>query len=127
MRPFHLPRCTVVALALLLAPLVGHADPASPAPSAASTDPVVLGIEGTDIYVALGAQDGVGAGSELELLHEVVVKDPRTGATLRDHFALGTLVVVKSGDAILVLPKACAQDVRKVVDALSARGLARYL
>jgi len=102
MRPFHLPRCTLVVVALLLAPLAGHADPTSPAAPAAAADPVVLGIEATDIYVALGAQDGVGAGSELELLHEVVVKDPRTGATLRDHFALGTLVVVKSGDRISV-------------------------
>ena len=37
------------------------------------------------------------------------------------------LVVVKSGDAILVIKKDEAQDVRKVIDALSAKGLARYL
>ncbi|HMG52425.1 MAG TPA: sugar phosphate nucleotidyltransferase [Kofleriaceae bacterium] len=37
------------------------------------------------------------------------------------------LVVVKAGDAILVMPRAQAQDVRKIVEALSARGLARYL
>jgi mannose-1-phosphate guanylyltransferase len=40
---------------------------------------------------------------------------------------LSDVVVVKSGDAVLVIPRADAQDVRKVVEALSARGLARYL
>ena len=47
--------------------------------------------------------------------------------TLIAMVGVSDLVVVKSGDAILVVPKACAQDVRKIVDALSARGLARYL
>ena len=47
--------------------------------------------------------------------------------TLIAMVGVSDLVVVKSGDAILVLPKADAQDVRKIVDALSARGLARYL
>jgi hypothetical protein len=68
----------------------------------AHADPVVLAIDGKDIYVNLGAKDGVGAGSKLELLHEIVAKDPRTGATLRDHFALGTLVVDRAGDSIAV-------------------------
>ena len=68
----------------------------------ADKDAVVVAIEGTDVYVDLGARDGVGAGSELELLHEVVAKDPRTGATLRDRFALGTLTVEKSGDRVSV-------------------------
>jgi len=36
-------------------------------------------------------------------------------------------VVVKSGNAVLVLPRSAAQDVRKIVETLSARGLARYL
>jgi len=64
--------------------------------------PVVLAIDGQDIYVDLGAKDGVGAGSELELLHEVVARDPRSGTTLRDRFALGTITVVKSGAAVSV-------------------------
>src|SRR5688572_11500071 len=70
--------------------------------STAYAEPVVLAVDGKDIYVELGAKDGVGAGSELELLHEVVAKDPRSGATLRDRFALGTIIVVKSGTAISV-------------------------
>jgi mannose-1-phosphate guanylyltransferase len=37
------------------------------------------------------------------------------------------VVVVDAGDAVLVLPKAKAQDVRKVVDALKARKLEKYL
>lgn len=65
-------------------------------------EPVVLAVDGKDIYVDLGAKDGVGAGSELELLHEVVARDPKSGATLRDRFALGTITVVKSGKAVSV-------------------------
>ena len=72
------------------------------APAFAAADPTVLAVDGADIYIDLGAKDGVGSGAEVELLHEVVAKDPRTQATLRDRFALGTLVVVKSGDRISV-------------------------
>ncbi|MGE0869579.1 MAG: mannose-1-phosphate guanylyltransferase [Kofleriaceae bacterium] len=46
--------------------------------------------------------------------------------TLIATLGISDLVVVKSGDAILIIRKDHAQDVRKVVDALSARGLARY-
>jgi hypothetical protein len=68
----------------------------------AAADPVVLAVDGTNIYVDLGAKDGVGAGSRLELLHEVTAKDPRTGAVLRDHFALGQLVVDRAGEAVAI-------------------------
>ncbi len=40
---------------------------------------------------------------------------------------MNDVVVVDAGDAVLVLPKARSQDVRKVVDELQARGLERYL
>jgi hypothetical protein len=70
--------------------------------SVAIAEPTVLAVDGADIYIDLGARDGVGTGTEVELLHEIVAKDPRTGATLRDRFALGTLTVVKSGDRISV-------------------------
>ena len=83
-------RTSTLLLASLLVATTAHADP------------VVLAVDGKDIYVELGAKDGVGAGSELELQHEVIAKDPRSHATLRDHFALGTLVVDKSGDGISV-------------------------
>ena len=68
----------------------------------ASAEPVVLAVDGADIYVDLGAKDGVGAGTELALLHVVIAKDPRTGKTLEDSFSLGTLQVVKSGDKLSV-------------------------
>lgn len=68
----------------------------------AYAEPVVLAVEGKDIYVDLGAKDGVGAGSQLELLHEIVARDPRTGNTLRDRFSLGVITVAKSGRAVSV-------------------------
>jgi len=40
---------------------------------------------------------------------------------------ISDLVVVKSGNAILVIRKDASQDVRKIVDALSGSGFARYL
>ena len=54
----------------------------------------------------------------------VVLSD---GDTLIATLGVSDLVVVKSGNAILVMHKDAAQDVRKVVDALHAQGLARYL
>ena len=48
-------------------------------------------------------------------------------ATLIATVGVSDLIVVKSGDAILVIHKDQAQDVRKVIEALSARNLARYL
>jgi hypothetical protein len=68
----------------------------------AAAEPIVLAVDGNDIYIDMGARDGVGTGTQLELLHEVIAKDPRTGATLKDQFALGTLEVAKSGDKISV-------------------------
>jgi mannose-1-phosphate guanylyltransferase len=47
--------------------------------------------------------------------------------TLIAVVGVSDLVVVKSGNAIVVVPRKDAQDVRKIIDALSARGLARYL
>jgi hypothetical protein len=68
----------------------------------AHAEPTVLALDGKDIYIDLGAKDGVGAGTELELLHEIVATDPVTKRQLRDRFALGTLAVVKAGDRVCV-------------------------
>jgi len=68
----------------------------------AAAEPVVLAVSGRDIFIDLGARDGVGAGTELELLHEIRVRDPGSGQVLRDHFALGTLAVTRSGDRICI-------------------------
>ncbi len=54
----------------------------------------------------------------------IAVSDDETLITM---VGISDVIVVKSGDAILVIPRAEAQNVRKIVDALSARGLARYL
>jgi mannose-1-phosphate guanylyltransferase len=62
--------------------------------------------------VILGGTGNVAIGDDGTLIAMVGVSD---------------LVVVKTGDAILVIPRSEAQDVRKVVEVLSARGLARYL
>ncbi len=83
----------IIHVAAVLSILAGLVAPAA-------ANPVVLAVNGKDVYIDLGAHDGVGAGTDLELLHEVVVRDPRTGAMLRDHFARGTLVVVKSGERV---------------------------
>lgn len=47
--------------------------------------------------------------------------------TLIATVGVSDLVVVKTGNAVLVIRKDQAQDVRKIVDALSAKGFARYL
>lgn len=66
----------------------------------AAAEPVVLAVDGNNAYVDLGARDGVGAGTELELVREVVVTDPVSGKTLRDRFALGTLTVARAGEKV---------------------------
>ncbi len=47
--------------------------------------------------------------------------------TLIAAIGVDDLVIVKSGDAILVVRREAAQDVRAIVETLSKRGLARYL
>jgi len=96
--------------ARLLIPLVIAA---APAVAAADPQPVVVAVDGHDVYVDVGGQDGVGAGAELELLHLVVARDPTSGATLRDEFSLGTLTVERSGDHV-ALAKAEADLVGRV-------------
>ena len=73
----------------------------------------VLRIEQGDVYVDLGARDGVGAGTRLVLYHVVVAKNPVTGATLRDRFALGQLTVIRAGEhlAVAVAPEDIAHRV----------------
>jgi mannose-1-phosphate guanylyltransferase len=66
----------------------------------------------------------VGSALVIDGTGNVVVSDDET---LVATVGLSDLVVVKAGDAILVIRKDQAQDVRKVIDELSARGLARYL
>ncbi|HUQ07511.1 MAG TPA: hypothetical protein VM261_33690, partial [Kofleriaceae bacterium] len=66
----------------------------------AVAEPLVLQLDKGLVYVDLGSRDGVGAGTELELVREVVATDPVSKTVLRDKFALGTLTVVKAGEKV---------------------------
>jgi len=97
------------------------------------TVPASVGWDDVGSWAALPAVRGADASGNtlvgnvlmLEGSGNVVVNDDP--ATLVAAVGVEDLVIVKSGDAILVIRKDDAQDVRKVIDALSARGLARYL
>lgn len=83
------------ALALSLLGATAHAD-------TEGTEGTVLKLDGPDIYIDLGARDGVGPGSTLTLLHVIVAKNPVSGKTLRDRFPLGELRVQKAGDHLSI-------------------------
>lgn len=96
------------------------------------TVPASVGWDDVGSWAALPNVRGVDASGNtvagqalvLDGTGNVVMSDDQT---LIATVGLSDVVVVKSGDAILVIRKDAAQDVRKVIDALSARGLARYL
>jgi len=96
------------------------------------TVPAAVGWDDVGSWAALPALRGVDADGNTITGQAVIVGGSGNIAISDDGTVIAMvgvsdLVVVKSGDAILVLPKTEAQDVRKIVDALSARGLARYL
>jgi len=73
------------------------------------------------------SEDGntvVGQGLVLDGSGNVVLSDDDT---LIATIGVSDLVVVKHGDAILVVKKDQAQRVREIIDALRTRGLSRYL
>lgn len=104
-------------------------------------------MEKTDRVVAVPAAVGwndVGAWSALSEVRDVdeqgntidgsvVVIDGENNVVMSDDDTLvatvgvSGLVVIKSGDAVLVVKKEEAQRVREIIDALGTRGLARYL
>jgi mannose-1-phosphate guanylyltransferase len=95
------------------------------------TVPAAVGWDDVGSWAALPAVRGVDAGGNTTVGHALVI-DGHGNVVVTDDALIATvgvsdLVVVKHGDAILVIRKDQAQDVRKVIDALSARGLARYL
>jgi mannose-1-phosphate guanylyltransferase len=96
------------------------------------TGPAAVGWDDVGSWAALPAVRGTDASGNT-IAGEAVVIDGTGNVVMSDDATLiatvgvSDLVVVKSGDAILVIRKDAAQDVRKVIDALSARGLARYL
>jgi mannose-1-phosphate guanylyltransferase len=96
------------------------------------TVPARVGWDDVGSWEALPAVRGVDETGNTTVGQAVVVDGTGNVVVSDDGTTIVTvgvsnLVVVKSGDAILVIRKDAAQDVRKVADALSARGLARYL
>jgi mannose-1-phosphate guanylyltransferase len=76
----------------------------------------------------LGADEAGNTTSGAAIVHRgtgnIVSSD---GDTLIAAVGVDDLVIVQSGDAILVVRREAAQDVREVVEILSRRGLTRYL
>jgi mannose-1-phosphate guanylyltransferase len=96
------------------------------------TVPAAVGWDDVGSWAAVPALRGedasgnttAGATLVLDGTHNIVISDD---GTLIATVGVSDLVVVKSGDAILVIPRERAQDVRAVIDALAARGLAKFL
>jgi mannose-1-phosphate guanylyltransferase len=96
------------------------------------TVPASVGWDDVGSWAALPALRGTDDHGHTTAGTSVIVDGERNIAisdddTLIAMVGVSDVIVVKSGDAILVLPRSSAQDVRKIVEALSARGLARYL
>jgi mannose-1-phosphate guanylyltransferase len=95
------------------------------------TVPASVGWDDVGSWAAIPAVRGTDCSGNT-VIGNAFVLDGTGNVVLTDELlvaAVGVdnLVIVKSGDALLVIRKDAAQDVRKVIDALSARGLARYL
>jgi mannose-1-phosphate guanylyltransferase len=95
------------------------------------TVPAAVGWDDVGSWAALPAVRGTDASHNTVIGNAIVIEGKDNVVVSDDGIVavvgLSDVVVVKSGDAILVIKKDQAQDVRKVIDALSARGLARYL
>ena len=96
------------------------------------TVPAAVGWDDVGSWAALPALHGADEGGNT-VVGQAMIVDGRDDIAISDDDTLiavvgvSDLVVVKSGNAIVVVPRKDAQDVRKIIDALSARGLARYL
>ena len=86
-----------LALTLALAGLSSsaRAQPAAPPPAAAVTEltGAVIGLDGDDLILDLGAADGLAEGAVVELWRPIKIKHPVTGKVLTDRFRIGTLEV----------------------------------
>lgn len=95
------------------------------------TVPAAIGWDDVGSWAALPAMRGrdatgntvVGTAVVLDGTNNIVMSDDDT---LIATVGVSDVVVIKSGDAILVLPRDRAQDVRKIVEALGTTGLARF-
>jgi mannose-1-phosphate guanylyltransferase len=96
------------------------------------TVPADVGWDDVGSWAALPAVRGKDAAGNTIAGQAVVIEGTGNVVMADDGTLIATvgvsdLVVIKSGDAVLVIRKDQAQDVRKVVETLSAAGLARYL
>ena len=93
------------------------------------TIPASVGWDDVGSWAALPALLGERDGNTVA--GEAVIVDGRGNIVMSDTLVatvgVSDLVVIKSGNAILVMKKSDAQDVRKVVEALQQRGLDDYL
>ncbi len=96
------------------------------------TIPAAVGWDDIGSWAAVAAVLGIDDTGNALAGHAVVL-DGTGNVILSDDTTLiatagvSDLVVVKVGDAILVLPKSLSQDVRAIVEALQQRGLERFL
>ena len=94
--------------------------------------PASIGWDDVGSWAALPAVRGVDAAGNT-LAGDAIVIDGTGNIVMSDDatviatVGVSDLVVIKAGDAILVIRKDAAQDVRAAVDALAARGLGRVL
>jgi mannose-1-phosphate guanylyltransferase len=82
-------------------------------------------------WAALRDVRGAGADDNTILAPDAVVAEGSGNVVIGDAgvvalFGVSDLVVVRSGDAVLVIPRERAQDVRAIVDELVRRGLERF-
>jgi len=89
-----------VALTLALASLSvpARAQPAGLPPRAASTEltGAVIGLDGGDLILDLGAADGLAEGAVVELWRPIKIKHPVTGKVLTDRFRIGSLEILQA-------------------------------
>jgi hypothetical protein len=71
--------------------------------SALAAEGQVLRLEGPQLFVDIGARDGVRVGDEVQLLRVVELFDPDQGRTLRDRFTIGTGRVVEVGEVLTLV------------------------
>lgn len=95
------------------------------------TVPAAIGWDDVGSWAALPAMRGRDAAGNTVVGTALIIDGTNNIALSDDGTLIATvgvsdLVVVKSGDAILVIPRDRAQDVRKVVDALGAPLLSRF-
>ncbi|HEY4239579.1 MAG TPA: sugar phosphate nucleotidyltransferase [Kofleriaceae bacterium] len=95
------------------------------------TVPAAVGWDDVGSWAALPAVRGADADGNT-LVNGAYVVDGANNVVVTDGGVVITvgvsdLVVVRDGDAVLVIPRAAAQDVRKAVDLLSEKKLDRYL